>query len=60
MWTFNKNISLDYVPPINDFDPIDLNTDTWLQAAVAFKAKYAVLTAVRRICIIFAPDTQCT
>jgi hypothetical protein len=49
MWSFitNPNDNTVYhVPPVDTFDPIHLDTDTWLEAAVAFNSKYAVLTAV--------------
>src|SRR5688572_21888691 len=45
MWTFNSNLSMNFVPPVNDFNPVHLNTDSWLYAASLFNAKYAVLTA---------------
>ena len=34
-----------WVPPSDTFNPEKLDLDNWLQAAVAFGAKYAVLTA---------------
>ena len=34
-----------FVPPPDTFNPDKLDLDNWLQAAVAFGAKYAVLTA---------------
>lgn len=34
-----------YVPPASIFNPVDLDTDQWVQAAVASGAKYAVLVA---------------
>ena len=47
MWTFDTNNAIGSVPPIDVFNPTELNTDAWLEASVAFQAKYAVLTAVR-------------
>jgi hypothetical protein len=46
MYVFYPNTSEYWIPPVDAFDPVDLDTDLWIQAAVAFQAKYAVLTTV--------------
>jgi alpha-L-fucosidase len=44
MYSFYPNTSAYWIPPPTAFDPVDLDMDSWIQAAVAFNAKYAVLT----------------
>jgi len=34
---------LGWLPPVNTFNPVNLNTDQWIETAVSMNAKYAVL-----------------
>jgi alpha-L-fucosidase len=57
-WIHQVNGKLSTPPPIETFNPTELDTDQWIQAVKASGAKYAVLTAKHVTGFTLFPDNE--